>query len=63
MNDIKNENQIKKIYDACKKYEAAYNSKYTKFSKLGNWLDKESTIFYNESKRKKISNCIIKEGK
>ncbi len=62
MNDIKNENQIKKIYDACKKYEAAYNSKYTKFSKLGNWLDKESTIFYNESKRKKNKQLHYKRG-
>ena len=35
---------------ACKKYKMVLNSKNTKFSKLDEWLDKESDIFVEETK-------------
>lgn len=39
-----------KIETACIKYKAVKDSKIKKFSKLDEWLDKESSIFLNETK-------------
>ncbi len=46
----KEKSQIEKIDDSCTNYKYAYNTEHPKFIKLGNWLEKESTIFKNESK-------------
>ncbi len=40
--------QIRKINISCNNYKEVYISGYNKFSKLGNWLEKESLIFKNE---------------
>ncbi len=50
---LKEKNQIEKINDSCLTYKKAYNSKYAKFSKLGDWVEKESTYFYEESRNTK----------
>ena len=47
--NLKEMNQIKKIDYSCAKYKDAYNSQHIKFSNLGNWLLKESSIFKSES--------------
>ena len=47
--------QIEKINQSCANYKEAYTTQYPKFSKLGNWLEKESVIFKNEA-NKKINN-------
>lgn len=44
-----NKSQIQKIDDGCKNYKEAYNSKHSKFLYLGNWIEKESNIFKNET--------------
>ena len=41
--------QIEKINESCENYKYAYNSNNLKFTWLGNWLQKESKIFKNES--------------
>lgn len=40
--------QIEKIDNACDKYKEVNKSNYVKFNKLGDWLDKESTIYKKE---------------
>lgn len=40
--------QIEKIDNACNKYKEVNKSKQIKFNKLGDWLDKESTIYKKE---------------
>ena len=61
-NLITKKNQIQKINDGCKNYKHAYNSKYPKFSYLGNWIEKESNIFKNEANNKKINKPNFKRG-
>lgn len=48
----KEKNQIEKIDESNINYKHAYNSKERKFNWLGNWLQKESTIFKNEANKK-----------
>ena len=55
MNKINEKSQNEKIENSCINYKKAHNSKHIKFSKLGNWLEKESSIFKNEA-HNKISN-------
>ena len=50
---IKEKTQIEKIDESNINYKIAYNSKNNKFNYLGNWLEKESTIFVNETNNKK----------
>lgn len=59
---VKEKNQIEKIDDSCINYKIAYQSKHSKFIKLGNWLEKESTIFKNESKLIKNDKPNFKRG-
>ncbi len=54
--------QIEKIDNSCKNYKCAYNSNHEKFVKLGNWLEKESTIFKNEVNRKIFNKPNFKKG-
>ena len=44
---IKEKTHIEKIDESNINYKIAYNSKNNKFNYLGNWLEKESTIFVN----------------
>lgn len=62
MVDVKNKSQIEKINDSCENYKYAYNSGNSKFNKLGNWLEKESTIFKNEAKQKVTNKPNFKRG-
>lgn len=57
-----NKNQIKKIEDSCKNYKYAHISNHIKFSKLGNWLEKESTLFKKESDGKTSNKPNFKRG-
>lgn len=52
------ETLIDKIDDACKKFKQVRKSKIKKFNKLDDWLNKEATIFINETKlaKKKFPN-------
>lgn len=56
------ESQIEKIDKSCENYKYSYHSKQTKFIKLGNWLEKESTIFKNEADEKKTNKPNFKRG-
>lgn len=58
-----NKSQVKKIDDGCKNYKEAYNSKYSKFLYLGNWIEKESNIFKNETLKKMAISQISKGAK
>ena len=55
-------NQIEKIENSCINYKEAHNSKHIKFSKLGNWLEKESSIFKNEAHNKVSNKPNFKRG-
>ncbi len=46
--EIEEVDQIQKIEESTENYKDAYKSKNPKFSKLGNWLKKQSTMFKNE---------------
>ena len=46
---MKEDLQIKKIDTSCKNYKSVYKSSCLKFNKLGNWLEKESSIFKKET--------------
>lgn len=59
---IKEKNQIEKIDESNINYKIAYNSKNNKFNYLGNWLEKESTIFVNETNNKKNNKPNFKKG-
>ncbi len=54
--------QIEKIDDSCIDYKYAYNTNHNKFSKLGNWLEKESSIFRSESDNKIYNKPNFKKG-
>ena len=54
--------QIDKINNGCENYKSAYNSKKTKFSYLGNWVEKESRIFKNEALNKIYNKPNFKRG-
>lgn len=54
--------QIKKIEESNNNYKYAYNSKNPKFTWLGNWLEKQSTIFKNEVDKKIKNKPNFKRG-
>ena len=54
--------QIEKIENSCTNYKEAYITKHVKFLKLGNWLEKESTIFKNEASNKVNNKPNFKRG-
>ena len=59
---VSEKSQLEKINSSCINYKIAYNSKNSKFLKLGNWLEKESTIFKNEAKDKTSNKANFKRG-
>lgn len=59
---IKENTQIKKIEKGCNNYKHSYYSHHPKFEKLGNWIEKESTIFKNEAEHKKMNKPNFKRG-
>ena len=59
---VQEKSQLEKINSSCINYKIAYNSKSSKFLKLGNWLEKESTIFKNEAKNKTSNKANFKRG-
>ena len=61
-NEKKEKTQIEKIDESNKNYKYAYNSNNTKFTWLGNWLEKESAIFKNEANKKVNNKPIFKRG-
>ena len=54
--------QLSKIDNACKNFKEAFDSKTKKFSKLDNWLNKESTFFKDESVGAKEKKLRYKRG-
>ena len=60
--ETKEKSQIKKIENSCINYKEAHNTKHIKFLKLGNWLEKESSIFKNESYNKLSNKPNFKRG-
>lgn len=46
--EVKEKTQIEKINSACVRYKEVNKSNHIKFSKLGDWLDKESIIYKKE---------------
>ena len=54
--------QIKKIDKSNQNYKDTFNSGNYKFSYLGNWLEKESTIFKNEGKNIQYNKPNFKYG-
>lgn len=46
---VKEKTQIEKIDNACIKYKEVNKSDHIKFNKLGDWLDKESSIYKKET--------------
>lgn len=59
---LETKSQTKKIDKSCENYKYSYYSKQAKFIKLGNWLEKESTIFKNEADRKQFNKPNFKRG-
>ena len=62
MIDKKIKTQIEKIEESCIDYKHAYNTKHNKFIKLGNWLEKESSIFKNEANKKEYKKPNFRSG-
>lgn len=60
--EVEEKNQIEKINDSCNNYKYAYKSNHSKFLKLGNWLEKESSIFKNEADKKYGKKPNFKRG-
>lgn len=60
--EVKEKTQVEKIEESIKNYKYAHETKFSKFSKLGNWMEKQSTIFKNESDRKKSNKPNFKRG-
>ena len=59
-NDINK--QIEKIDESNRNFKYVYNSKNNKFVWLGNWLEKESSLFKNEVKNKVGNKPNFKRG-
>lgn len=59
MND---KEQINKIDNSSKNYKYAYKTGHTKFKKIGNWLEKQSSIFKSESDNIKQNKPNFKRG-
>lgn len=60
--EIKEKTQIEKINESNRNYKSAYNTNFSKFKWLGNWLEKESIIFKNEAQKKKNNKPNFKRG-
>lgn len=54
--------QIDKIDDSCENYKYAYETAHVKFKKIGNWLEKQSSIFRNEADNKVYNKPNFKRG-
>ena len=54
--------QIDKINNSCENYTYAYNTGHSKFNKIGNWLEKESSIFKSESLNKVFNKPNFRKG-
>lgn len=54
--------QIEKINGSNENYKYAYNTKFSKFKWLGNWLEKQSTVFKNEADKKMNNKPNFKRG-
>lgn len=54
--------QIDKIESSCDNYKYAYETKYVKFKKLGNWLEKQSSVFKSESDNRIFIKPNFKRG-
>ena len=61
-NNLINKSQIEKIKDSSKRYQYVYESNNNKFSKMGNWLEKESTLFKKEVDGKKNNKPNFRRG-
>lgn len=61
-NNLINKSQIEKIKDSSKRYQYVYESNNNKFSKMGNWLEKESTLFKKEVDGKKTNKPNFRRG-
>lgn len=59
---IEEKEQITKINLSCKNYIYSHNTKHPKFAKLGNWLEKESSIFKNRANKKHTNKPNFKRG-
>lgn len=62
MNNKIKKTQIEKIEESCDNYKYSYNSSHQKFIKLGNWLEKESTIFKQEACNEKKNKPNFRRG-
>lgn len=60
--EVKEKTQIEKIDESNKNYKYAYSNNFPKFKWLGNWLEKESTIFKNEANKKKNNKPNFRRG-
>ena len=59
---IKEKNQIEKIDESCTNYKNTYKTYHFKFLKLGDWLQKESTIFQKEANNSRDNKPKFKRG-
>ena len=57
-----NDLQIDKIDYSCANYKYSYNTGCTKFQRLGNWLEKHSSIFKSEANNKISNKPNFKRG-
>lgn len=60
--DVKEKTQIEKIDESNENYKYAYNTYFPKFKWLGNWLEKQSSIFRNEANKKKNNKPNFRRG-
>ena len=60
--DVKEKTQIDKIDESNENYKYAYNTYFPKFKWLGNWLEKQSSIFRNEANKKKNNKPNFRRG-
>lgn len=61
-NEVNEKTQIEKIDSACQQYKKVQKSNIEKFYTLGNWLNKESNIFCEETKGNKATFKKLKRG-
>ena len=54
--------QINKIESSCKNYKYVYKTGHTKFKKIGNWLEKQSSIFKKEADNITFNKPNFKRG-
>ena len=54
--------QVDKINRSCENYKYANKTGATKFAKIGNWLEKQSSVFKNEADKKVFNKPNFKRG-